>query len=100
SFAAASGWTGKRGGASFAFDPRDDTALAASAGGITSMRIRFKPGSSHAKIRLKLADTDLPYLQGRDVMDVQILIGDSINGDCGTTTNLSCDGSEARLSCP
>jgi hypothetical protein len=63
------------------------------------MVVRFKPAASLAKIRLRLKDTDLSFLDGRDSVDMQILIGDAVTGDCGTTMNLACEVSAGLLAC-
>jgi len=99
SFAAASGWVDRKdAGTTFLFAPAD-SALAATSGGIAAMVVRFKPAASLAKIRLRLKDTDLSFLDGRDSVDMQILIGDAVTGDCGTTMNLACEVSAGLLAC-
>jgi cysteine-rich repeat protein len=99
SVAAAGNWVDRSGiGTSFVFDPLE-TAAEPPVGGLSSMHVRFKPAASLAKIKLKLSNADLSSLEGQDALGVQILLGDPVSGDCGTTVTLSCVLSDGSFSC-
>jgi len=96
--AAASLWSDRTGtGRSYQYDSQD--VVAPEATGLVTMSVRFKPTASTVKVKLKYADTDLPFLVGRSSVGVQILVGDPVAGDCASAVTMDCTYSQDRLSC-
>ncbi len=93
-------WRDRKGtGRRYAFETAATAALAAEALGASRMSLRFVPASATAKLRMTLTDTDVSFLAGRGGVGLQLLVGDSATGDCGTVLSMYCNGTDERLSC-
>lgn len=77
-------------------------APATEAGGALSMPIKYHPrrrGLGKTKVNADFGNAELAALAGRSAIGLEVTIGNTTQGVCGTATTLVCTTSAAGLTC-